>query len=97
LQIFGNSCFHYQAISKNNEIGKKFPFKININEIQEQSLVEYKIKCPACNEIYIGKTERILAHRIKEHNSKYKKNRISRPKLQKRKSNTHNRRIDRNN
>jgi hypothetical protein len=25
-----------------------------------------------CNEIYIGKTERILAHRIKEQNSKNK-------------------------
>ncbi len=30
----------------------------------------YKIKCQTCNEIYIGKTERILARRIKEHSGK---------------------------
>ena len=60
------------AFKAPNEIGKKFPFKDNIKEIQEQSLVVYKIKCQTCNEIYIGKTERILAHRIKEHNSKNK-------------------------
>ena len=53
------------AFKAPNEIGKKFPFKDNIKEIQEQSLVVYKIKCQTCNEIYIGKTERILAHRIK--------------------------------
>ena len=35
-----------------------------------QSLVVYKIKWQTCNEIYIGKTERILARRIKEHNGK---------------------------
>jgi len=60
------------AFKAPNEIDKKFPFKDNIKEIQEQSLVVYKIKCQTCNEIYIGKTERILAHRIKEHNSKNK-------------------------
>ena len=43
-----------------NETGKKFPFKDNIKEIREQSLVVYKIKCQTCNEIYIGKTERIF-------------------------------------
>ena len=61
-----------ESFKAQNEIGKKFPFKDNIKEIQEQSLVVYKIKCQTCNEIYIGKTERILAHRIKEHNSKNK-------------------------
>ena len=60
------------AFKAPNEIGKKFPFKDNVKEIQEQSLVVYKIKCQTCNEIYIGKTGRILAHRIKEHNSKNK-------------------------
>ena len=60
------------AFKAPNEIGKKFPFKDNIKEIQEQSLVVYKIKCQTCNEIYIGKTERILAYRIKEQNSKNK-------------------------
>ena len=54
--------WHFKAP---NEIGKKFPFKDNIKEIQEKSLVVYKIKCQTCNEIYNGKTERILAHRIK--------------------------------
>ena len=53
-----------------NEIGKKFPFKDNKKESKEQSLVVYKIKCQTCNEIYIGKTESILARRIKEHNDK---------------------------
>ena len=28
----------------------------------------YKIKCETCGECYIGKCERILLHRIKEHN-----------------------------
>ena len=58
------------AFKAPNEIGKKFPFKDNIKESKEQSLVVYKIKCQTCNEIYIGKTERILARRIKEHNGK---------------------------
>ncbi len=48
-----------------NEIGKKFPFKDKIKESKEQYLVVYKIKCRTCNEIYIGKTERILARRQK--------------------------------
>ena len=60
------------AFKAPNGIGKKFPFKDKVKEIREQSLVVYKIKCQTCNEIYIGKTERILAHRIKEHNSKNK-------------------------
>jgi hypothetical protein len=56
------------AFKASNETGKKFPFKDNIKESKEQSLVVYKIKCQKCNEIYIGKTERMLARRIKDHN-----------------------------
>jgi len=37
-----------------------------------QNQNQEKIKCQTRNEIYIGKTERILAHRINEHNSKNK-------------------------
>jgi hypothetical protein len=33
-----------EAFKVPNEIGKKFPFKDNVKEIQEQSLVVYKIK-----------------------------------------------------
>ncbi len=32
-----------------------------------QSLVAYRLTCETCKQTYIGKTERILAHRIKEH------------------------------
>ncbi len=45
------------------------------------------------NEIYIGKTERILAHRIKEHNSKNKSIKSAIQSHKKKKSNTHHRRI----
>ena len=34
-----------------------------------QSLVVYRIKCKTCGDEYIGKTERILAHRMKEHDN----------------------------
>ena len=44
-----------------------FPFKDRIKNIESQSLVVYKINCATCNAEYIGKTERILAHRMKEH------------------------------
>jgi len=57
------------AFKAPNEIGKLFPFKDNIKETQMQSLVVYKIRCATCGAEYIGKTERILAHRIKEHNN----------------------------
>ena len=51
-----------------NEIGKMFPFKDNLKKVEQKSLVVYKIKCETCGECYIGKCERILLHRIKEHN-----------------------------
>ena len=57
------------AFKAPNEIGKLFPFKDNIKETHMQSLVVYKIRCATCGAEYIGKTERILAHRIKEHNN----------------------------
>ena len=50
-----------------NEIGKLFTFKDNIKEKHAQSLVVYRLTCETCKQTYIGKTERILAHRIKEH------------------------------
>ena len=57
------------AFKAPNEIGKMFPFKDNIKDNSLQSLVVYRIRCETCNREYIGKTERILAHRIKEHNN----------------------------
>jgi len=47
-------------------IGKLFPFKDNIKKVTERSMVVYKLKC-SCGLEYIGKTERILAHRLYEH------------------------------
>ena len=38
-----------------------------VRDIESQSLVVYKINCANCNAEYIGKTERILIHRMKEH------------------------------
>jgi len=37
--------------------------------LKKKSLVVYNIKWSVCNEDYIGKTERILSYRIKEHQS----------------------------
>jgi hypothetical protein len=51
-----------------NEIGKLFPFKDNIKEKHAQSF-------ETCKQTYIGKTERILAHRIKEHLKKIRQSR----------------------
>ena len=48
-------------------IGKFFPFKDNIKNVEERSLVVYSLKCVQCGIEYIGKTERILCHRLKEH------------------------------
>jgi len=55
------------AFKAPNTIGNLFPFKDRIRDIASQSLVVYKINCATCNAEYIGKTERILAHRLKEH------------------------------
>jgi len=48
-------------------IGKFFPFKDKIQNVDEHSLVVYDLKCRECGVEYIGKTERILYHRLKEH------------------------------
>ena len=48
-------------------LGKLFPFKDNIKNVEERSLVVYSLKCEPCGIEYIGKTERILCHRLKEH------------------------------
>ena len=44
-----------------------FPFKDKVKDAEAQSLVVYKLKCDSCDAEYIGKTERILHHRVKEH------------------------------
>ena len=44
-----------------------FPFKDRIKDTESQSLVVYELNCETCNTKYIGKTERILIHRKKEH------------------------------
>ena len=46
-----------------------FHFKDNMRDKQFSSIVVYSIRSETCNQFYIGKTERILAHRIKEHNN----------------------------
>jgi hypothetical protein len=55
------------AFKTPNEIGKFFPFKDNIKKTESRSLVVYRIKCANCDASYIGKTERILIHRLNEH------------------------------
>ena len=45
-------------------IGELFPFKDNVKNTEDKSLVVYKIKCKECGAEYIGKTERMLCHRI---------------------------------
>ena len=51
-------------------IAKLFPFKDNIKKVDERSMVVYELKCSTCGVTYIGKTERILCHRLKEHRDK---------------------------
>ena len=46
-------------------IGSLFPF-----EKTSQSFVVFKISCKTCNVDYMGKTERFLVHRLKEHKKK---------------------------
>ena len=52
-----------------NEIGKFFPFKDKVKQITSRALVVYRIKCSRsdCDATYIGKTQRILCHRLREH------------------------------
>jgi hypothetical protein len=47
-------------------IGKMFPFKDKIKNVMEQSMVVCSFSCK-CGAEYIGKTERILHYRVKEH------------------------------
>ena len=58
------------AFKSPKTIGTLFPFKDQIKQKTSQSLVVYKINCKTCNVDYIGKTERILVHRLKEHQKK---------------------------
>lgn len=58
------------AFQTPSTIGNLFPFKDKIKNIESQSLVVYKIKCRSCEASYIGKTERILYHRLQEHKTK---------------------------
>ena len=51
-------------------LGKMFPFKDNIKNVEDRSMVVYNIKCVACNAQYIGKTKRILKLRLDEHKTK---------------------------
>lgn len=57
------------AFKTPDEIGKHFPYKDNIKSNLDRSLVVYRIKCKTegCDASYIGKTERILRHRVEEH------------------------------
>ena len=55
------------AFKAPNTISNLFPFKDRIRDTDLQSLVVYKINCKQCNTEYIGKTERILIHRLNEH------------------------------
>ena len=61
-------------------IGKLFPFKDNIKTTEERSMVIYEVKCSTCGATYIGKTERILYYRIREHQDE-KKSKTSACKL----------------
>jgi hypothetical protein len=60
------------AFKAPNTIGNMFPFKDRIRDVENQSLVVYKINCSTCNTEYIGKTQRILIHRMKEHSKSTK-------------------------
>ena len=57
------------AFQAPHTIGKLFPFKDTIKDVLDRSLVVYSLKCGKCDEEYIGKTERLLGYRIKEHSS----------------------------
>lgn len=48
-------------------LGKLFPFKDNVKNVEDRSLVVYSITCATCGDEYIGKTERSLHYRMKEH------------------------------
>ena len=49
------------------EMRNLFKFKDKVTDKFKQSLVGYRINCSNCKSFYIGKTERILGNRLKEH------------------------------
>ena len=49
------------------EMRNLFKFKDRITDKYKQSLVLYRINCAECDHFYIGKTERIMGNRFKEH------------------------------
>lgn len=55
------------AFQTPSNIEQLFPFKDNVKKAEDRSLVVYRIECKQCGAAYIGKTERILYHRIREH------------------------------
>ena len=64
---------HYEQVEFNvafqapMTIGSMFPFKDRVENVEERSMVVYCLQCNTCGDEYIGKTERILCHRLKEH------------------------------
>ena len=70
------------AFTTPHSLGQLFPFKDKITEKRLHSQVIYSIKCKTCNQEYIGKTERILAHRMREHNDPKRDSAIQHHKLQ---------------
>ena len=59
--------FSLSAFKSPRTIGDLFPYKDQTKNKTDQSLVVYKINCITCGAEYIGKTERILKYRLKEH------------------------------
>ena len=49
------------------EMRNLFKFKDKVTDKFKQFLVVYRINCFNCKSFYIGKTERILGNRLKEH------------------------------
>ena len=45
------------------------PSKDKISDLQKSDLI-YKLTCPGCGEIYIGKTDRCLGIRLNEHGTR---------------------------
>ena len=62
------------AFKTPNEVGKFFPFKDRVRKTESRSLVVYRLRCAkeGCEASYIGKTERVLSLRLKEHQNSAK-------------------------
>ena len=63
------------------EMRNLFKFKDKVTDKFKQSLVLYRINCSECSSFYIGKTERIMGYKYKEH--------IYKPRTQKQKTKMH--------